>query len=132
MKYIRRKFVSLLFSYFFPPFKLGVTFSKTTLTVLEGSGVSDTYSIVLDETPSIDVYILLDFESSRIAVSPGFIQFSTSNWNTPRTITVTPINNYVDDGDVDVFIQHSAIGDSNYAALVLPDTQVKVIDDDTG
>src|SRR5205814_1501526 len=79
----------------------GITVSPTSgLTTTEAGGTT-TFTIVLTSQPTANVTIPIS--SSNIAegtVSAPSITFTAGNWNTPQTITVTGVNDAVDDGDV--------------------------------
>ena len=107
----------------------GVTLSKDRLTIDEGG--SDTYTIVLDTEPSADVFIIIGFFPARVDPIPGHPNFTTSNWNTPQTITVRARQ---DDDAVDdsVEINHTVdqVSAAEYLGLSIDDIDVTVVDDD--
>jgi hypothetical protein len=69
--------------------------SGGTTRVTEG-GATDSYTLVLTTQPTADVTITL-MADSQVSVSPTTVTFTSANWNLPRTITVTA----VDDGVVE-------------------------------
>ena len=65
-----------------------VLVSGTSLTVLETQ--TSTYTVALKSAPSGNVVISATSGSTSTAtVSPGALTFTSSNWNTPQTFTVT-------------------------------------------
>ena len=82
------------------------------------SGASDTYTVVLGTQPSGTVVITVtNPDSGALTVTPSTRTFTTSNWNTPQTVTVRPVN----DADADsesVTITHAidtdATADTTY------------------
>ena len=70
-----------------------------TLATAEGGG-TQTFSVVLNAAPATNVVsYLISNDTSEGTVSPASLTFTTGNWNTPRTVTVTPVNDEIVDGD---------------------------------
>ena len=86
----------------------GVSVSPTSVNLVEGG--ADTYTVRLITQPTAAVTITpTSGDSDAVSVSPASLTFTTSNWDTPRTITVTG----VDDADTDnemVTISHGVSG----------------------
>ena len=57
--------------------------------------------------------------STEGAVSPASLTFTPANWNTPQTVTITGVNDFLDDGDIAYSIVTAAAtsADSTYAGL---------------
>jgi hypothetical protein len=68
--------------------------------VLEG-GTTDTYTVALTARPSADVSIHTD-GGTQVTAAPAQLTFSTTNWNTPQTVTVTAVQDSAD--EVDPFV----------------------------
>ena len=67
----------------------GVVVSKSSLSVA-ANDETDTYTVVLKSRPSGNVVIsATSGATARATVSPGTLTFGTSDWNTPKTFTVT-------------------------------------------
>ena len=79
----------------------------TGLTTTEAGGTA-TFTIVLNAQPTADVTIALSSsDPTEGTVSPenigfagGVVKFTGVNWNTPLTVTVTGVDDVLDDGDV--------------------------------
>ena len=74
---------------------VGVTVSQTTLSVVEG--LTGTFTVVLDNAPSgnVKVRVLRVLLRCRCRVSLGIttdLTFTTANWNTAQTVTVTAVD----------------------------------------
>ena len=64
----------------------GVTVGPNALNIVAGARGS--FTVVLDTQPTRTVTITVAEDSEDLSVSPSRLSFSTSNWNTPRTVTV--------------------------------------------
>jgi autotransporter-associated beta strand protein len=74
----------------------GFTLSKTTSTVAE-NGDTDTFTVVLSSQPSSNVVLsVTSGATAEATVSPSTLTFTTANWNTPQTVTITGVNDNVD------------------------------------
>ncbi len=110
----------------------GITVSKSALTVTEEDTTGDSYMVVLDSQPTADVTVAVAGHSGRtVTPSPTTLTFTTSNWNTPRTVTVTS----GDDADTRnhlISLTHSATStDGGYSGIGIADVTVTVNDNDT-
>ena len=114
-----------------------VNISTATLMVTEASGAgrTDSYTLVLATQPSHEVNITPTSDDSAAAtVSPATLTFSTTNWNTAQTVTVTAMDDSTDQtGNRRVTISHSATSsDGNYNgnAISIPGVTAAVVDND--
>jgi Ca2+-binding RTX toxin-like protein len=66
-------------------------------------------------------------------VSSPSLTFTSGNWNTPQTVTVTGVDDLVDDGDIAYTIVTGAATstDTNYSGLNASDVSATNTDDDT-
>ena len=90
-----------------------------------------TYTLQLNTQPSGPVTIspATSGDSSAVSVSPASLTITPSDWNTPRTVTVTAVDDDVNTGNQSVTISH---GVSGYGAITVADpVTVTVTDDDT-
>ena len=107
----------------------GVSISPTTVAVSE-SGVTDTYQVVLTSQPTATVTITFNTDAQLSAISP--ITFTTLNWNSPQTVTVSAVNDSVVEGAHTSTITHTAASsDSNYDATSIDDVTVNISDNDS-
>ncbi len=100
---------------------IGVTVSETAVTPPEG-GVA-TYTIVLDTQPTADVEVTVDKVSGGdddLTRSPASITFTTGNWSTARTVTITAAED-ADGLEGTATFTHSASssGDSTYDGITI-------------
>ncbi len=114
----------------------GVTVTPTSgLTVSESGTTNDTFTVVLDSQPLADVVAGLSVDDvTEATVSPASLVFTPANWFTAQTVTVTAIDDGVDDGDIAfnvVTAVTTSAGDGNYHGLNPDDVSVTAIDDDT-
>src|SRR5205085_2365081 len=79
----------------------GVTVSPTSgLTTSEAGGTA-TFTVVLDSQPTADVTIsIASSDATEGTVSTSLLTFTSANWNLAQTVTVTGVNDAVDDGDI--------------------------------
>ena len=97
------------------------------------SGGTDTFEVVLAMQPSADVTIgLSSSDTSEGTVSTSSVMFTTSNWDTPQVITVTGVNDDVDDGDrgYSIITAPAVSSDSDFGGVDAPDISVTNADDD--
>ena len=110
----------------------GATVSETTLTVAEGG--SATYTVVLDVQPTSNVVIgVTKTGSSDVTVSPATLTFSSSNWDTAKTVTVSAAQDADAVNDA-ASITHAvnAAGSANeFDAATIAGVAVTVTDDET-
>ncbi len=109
----------------------GVTLLETAgSTVVTEGGANDTYSIVLDSQPTDTVTITLT-DDADVNVTPSSVQFSTSDWDQPKSITVSAENDSLHELLHSGTITHAATSpDGNYNGIFVADLVVTVIDDD--
>ena len=93
-----------------------VTLSKTTLAdVVEGGG-NPTYTVVLDLAPTGNVTIAPSVTGTDVTVSPASLTFTSGNWATTQTVTVSAVVDDMIEGTETHTITHSitATDDTNY------------------
>ena len=117
----------------------GATVSETTLTVTEGG--SATYTVRLNTQPTSDVVITVSSDNSDVtadtdAASSGnqaTLTFSTSNWSTAQTVTVSAAQD-ADAANDAASITHAVVAASSadeFDAVTIAGVAVTVTDDDT-
>ena len=118
---------------------VGVTINPTTLTVPEGDATGVSYTVVLTSQPAGDVTVTISGHANTdlSIASPGLsgddeLTFTTENWGTAQTVTVTAAQD--DDGvaDADVTLAHaiSSADDTDYDALADQTVTVSITEDD--
>lgn len=115
----------------------GFTLSDTMLEISENGG-SDSFTVVLNTQPlggaSVTLPLSLsDTTAAQLDVSE--LTFTTANWNVAQTVTVTGLDNDVDNSDQNLTIitgnPISTDGDYTGAEANPADVSLTVIDDDT-
>jgi hypothetical protein len=110
----------------------GVAVSEVDGDTSEDGG-SASFSLVLDSQPTAVVTIYLDSgDESEGAVFPDEVSFTPSDWSVPRTVTVTGMDDDVDDGDVTYSVNTApaASADPEYSDFDANDVTVLNVDDD--
>ena len=109
----------------------GVTVTPPTITVSEDGSARDTYTLVLNTMPSADVTITVASSDTLAAtVSPETLTFTTANWNTAQTVTVTGVSDTAP-GDRIATVTHTPTStDTTYNSVVIDPVTVTVEDDD--
>ena len=103
----------------------GVSVDATSLSADEGETL--TYAVTLRNQPTGNVTITpTSDDSNAVSLSPASLTFSTSNWNTARTVSVTAMQD-ADGADETVTISHSVTG---YGAVTVADAVTVTVDDD--
>lgn len=111
------------------PAGITVTQSDASTDVTEG-GPNDTYEIVLDSQPTSDVTVTFT-TGDQVDTDPASIVFTTDNWDTAQTITVSAIDDDVAEGDHSGLISHSvSSSDLDYDGFIIDDITVNVSDND--
>ena len=108
----------------------GVSVSKASLTIAEGS--SDTYTIVLDSQPTADVTVTINDPpgNTDVTAEPASLTFSSTDWNSPMTVTVSAGRD--DDAeDETATVTHTVTSaDSSYSVASANRVVVSITDDD--
>ena len=110
----------------------GVSVSETTLTVDEGG--SGSYTVRLNTQPTSNVVIsVTKTGSTDVTVSPATLTFTTSNWNTPQTVTVAAAQDADAVNDA-ASITHAVVASRSadeFDAVNIAGVAVTVTDDET-
>ena len=104
----------------------GVSVSKTALALREGS--SDTYTVRLDTEPSDTVTITVS-GAGDASPSPGELAFTTGDWDTPQTVTVTAEEDHDAEDEPTVTVTHSVDG-GDYGSVAAAGVAVTITDND--
>ena len=110
----------------------GLVFTPTSVTVTEAAGTSRTatYTVALSSQPTAAVSVAVaTADASAATVEPATVSFTTSNWSTGKTVTVTGVDDDLDNTpDRSTEIGHTASG-GDYAS-VTGKVPVTVTDDE--
>ena len=116
----------------------GTTFAEASVTVTELDGgtevaegdATDSYTLVLGSSPSADVTITVSPDAQTV-VSPGTVIFTSSDFSTAQTVTVTAVNDATVEGNHTSIISHSAASsDANYNGISISSVTAAVTDND--
>ena len=105
----------------------GVTVSPTMLTVPEGD--TRTYTVALNTQPTGSVTVGISSNNMDVAVSSSSLTFTTGNWSTAQTITVTAAQDADAANDTAVLTHDPSGADYNSVSNVT--LTVTVTDDET-
>lgn len=77
-----------------------VATSVPAITTTE-QGTDVTFTVQLLSQPNGDVTIpISSSDTSEVTVAPASVTFNAGNWNSPQTVTVTPVDDFAVDGTV--------------------------------
>jgi hypothetical protein len=102
--------------------------SGGTTAVAEG-GATDSYTLVLGSQPTASVTVNIATDA-QVSVSPSSRTFTTSNWNTPQSVTVTAVNDLVVEPTHNGVLTHTATG-GGYAGVSIGNVTASITDNDT-
>lgn len=105
-----------------------LTQSGGNTAVTEG-GATDSYTVALSAQPSGTVSFTAT-PDAQLQVSPTSLQFTTANWNSPRTITVSAVDDSVVEGPHTGVITHAVSG-GGYSGVSVPAITVAITDNDS-
>jgi M6 family metalloprotease-like protein len=106
-----------------------VTKSGGTIDVVEG-GATDTYTVVLGAAPTHNVVVAIT-PDSQVSVNTSTLTFTTGNWASPQTVTVTAVNDVAHERNHFGTITHSAAStDSTYNGVAVDRVLVSITDND--
>jgi uncharacterized protein len=109
----------------------GVTLVESggSTNITEG-GVTDTYTIVLNTQPTADVIVTIS-PDSQTTTSATTLTFTSANWNTPQTVTVTAVDDDLVEGAHTSVISHTvASNDTNYNDINIGSVTATITDND--
>ena len=112
----------------------GITVTPTTgLTTTEAAGGTATFTVVLNTQPTADVTIgLSSSDTTEGTVAPASLTFTTANWNVAQTVTVTGVDDALDDGNVvyTIVTAPATSADPTYSSVDAADVTVTNTDND--
>ncbi len=109
----------------------GITLSEGAVRVAENGG-SATYTVVLTSAPTGDVTVTPSSSDPGAATVSGAVTFTAANWDQPQRVTVTGVNDDIDNaGDARRATISHAVAGGGYGAVPAADVAVTVVDDDS-
>ncbi|MCP4702732.1 MAG: PKD domain-containing protein, partial [Gammaproteobacteria bacterium] len=102
---------------------LGFAISPVSGLITTESGGKASFTVTLDTRPSASVTLpLSSSKPGEGTVSPASLTFTAGNWNIAQTVTVTGVNDNMDDGDMvyTIVTGNPNSDDSNYNRAVNP------------
>ena len=108
----------------------GITVTGGPLATDE-TGAMDSFDVVLDTEPTADVTVNLVSSDTTEAVPTASLLFTSANWNTPQTVTVTGQDDDIDDGNVayQINTQPAVSSDPAYSGIDAADVAGTNADD---
>ena len=112
----------------------GFTIVESGGTSVNESGTTDTFTVVLDAEPTSDVVLtVVSGDTGEATVSPASLTFTALNWNATQTVTVTGVDDALDDGNQLTTITLSvddANSDNAFDPLADQTVSATTVDDD--
>ena len=109
----------------------GITLSETALTLTEDGG-TETYTVVLDSEPTGTVTVsVASTDTSVVTVNTGTLTFTTGDWDTPQMVTVTGVNDDVDNAIARTTTITNGPSGADYDGVSTASVSVTLTDDDT-
>ena len=111
--------------------EFGLSESAVSGQATEAGGQS-TFTVRLNTQPSAAVTVAVTSrDASEGTVSPPSLVFAPGGWNTAQTVTVTGVQDTIDDGTVTWQVRlDPSSGDGDYNAVTAVDVDVTTTDDD--
>ena len=112
----------------------GITVKPTTGLVTSEAGGTATFAMRLNTKPQASVSVgLSSSDPSEGKVSPASVTFTRANWDTPHKVTVTGVDDFVDDGrkSYSIVTARATSTDPVYKGLNAANVSVANTDDDT-
>ena len=107
----------------------GVSIAPAELTIAEGG--SDSYEVVLTSKPSHEVTVTITHgRDADIDSAPDRLTFSSSNWETAQTVTVSAAQDEDARDDVATLSHSVASTDADYNGITVSEVEVTVTDDE--
>ncbi len=109
-----------------------VLVSRSEVTTSE-AGNNETFTVVLTSEPSASVTVdVSSSDPSEVTVDLATVVFGSGDWMIPVLVTISPVDDAIDDGDQPYTIEIGPItsADADYAALNPPDIAGTNLDDD--
>ncbi|MBP6391863.1 MAG: hypothetical protein KA352_13315 [Flavobacteriales bacterium] len=112
----------------------GLQATSTATVVVDETGTTGTLGLRLGTQPIADVVVDLSVsDATEASIDVPQITFTAGNWDQPQTLTVTGLDDVIDDGDIDLSVVASMnvlTADPLYAAMGPEYFAVLNLDDD--
>jgi trimeric autotransporter adhesin len=98
----------------------GVTVTPTTGLVTTEAGSTASFTVVLDTRPTANVTIAITSgDTTEGTVSTMLLTFTAANWNVAQTVTVTGVQDFINDGGIaySIITGAASSGDAAYNGL---------------
>ncbi|WP_373533702.1 FG-GAP-like repeat-containing protein [Microcoleus sp.] len=106
-----------------------ITITPTSTNATEG-GTTGSYEVVLTSQPTADVNLAIG-NTSQTTTSASTLTFTSANWNTPQTVTVTAVDDTLVEGSHTGTITHTATStDTNYNSITVAAVTANITDND--
>lgn len=95
-----------------------VVTAGSNLATTEGGGTA-TFTVRLSAKPTSSVTVFFHSSSTQEGTVTSSVNFTTGNWDQPKTITITGVNDFLIDGDqgYQIIVDPAQSSDSNYNGL---------------
>lgn len=108
----------------------GVRITEPGSAVVSESGQTQTYTVVLNSQPSSDVTVSID-GGSQLSTDVTSVTFTPANWNVPRSVTVSAVDDFVAEGDHSGTITHAVSStDPNFNGVSVAGVSAAILDND--
>lgn len=112
----------------------GITVSPTTgLTTTEAGGTA-TFAVQLNTEPTANVVVPINtLDAEEGTALPAFLTFTNADWDIPQVVTITGVDDHVQDGDAMYLVatDPATSTDPTYNTLDADDVVVSNVDDDS-
>ena len=108
----------------------GVTVSADNGMVIVNEGSSGTYTVKLDTLPAANVRVIPTSGNTNAVMVSAELTFTSTNWNTVQTVTLTSVDNDDVGANDDVTVSNTVIGSGDYEDIEAEDVMVSINDDD--
>jgi hypothetical protein len=111
----------------------GILVTAISGPTTESGGVA-TYTVVLQSQPLADVFVSVVSSDSTEGQVLTTLHFTPGNWDTPQIVTVTGVDDSINDGDIDFVAvnQPAQSADPGYDGLNASNVTVRNLDNDAG
>ena len=116
----------------------GISITQTGTTDGSGNlltteaGSTSTFTVALNTQPTDTVTVsITGLDATENSLSSDTLTFTTANWNTAQTVTITGVDDTLLDGDITTTLTATANNAGGYAGTETSTVTVKNTDDDT-